>query len=507
MTFHGRLRLFFAIIVLVPMVAIAVVLFALTADSEQGKADAGIATGLDVSLSLYDEGRSEAVDFLRQLQSRPISLRRLRSILRRRDRAVARAELRRFITARQLVAASLFDRRGATIATVGSSDAVAFASTSLLAADRRRLGTLSVSTTAADKLVRTAARRTRPRPTARRPQLEFLLLRRGLPVAATLTRVRTIPQDATEFDAGGRHYRGRRVVAGRTGEVTEELAAFREAAALTSTISEGRLRIAAVLAAFLLLALGSSVLVVRALQGQVARFRAAARRIAEGNFGEKVPVEGRDEFAGLADEFNNMSTQLKGMFGEVVSKRREIEGTRQELEQTQRDAITDSPTGLLNRAGADRLIAEEFDRQRRFGTRIGLVYLDVDHFKEVNDTYDHSQGNEVLAAVAKVLRERTRALDEPARWGGDEFIVILRETDLEGAAQLAEDLRKEIEDLHVPSLRDGPALRVTATLGVASAPECADDAKTLFDGADEALLRAKRAGRNRVERARRRQDK
>ena len=506
MTFHGRLRLFFVIIVVVPMVAIAVVLFALTAESERGKADAGIAAGLDVSLSLYDEGRREAVGFLRQLQDRPLSPRRLRFVLRRRDREVARAQLRKQVSG-HVVAATLFDRRGTPIAAVGSTDAVAFASTSLLAADRRRLGTLSVSTTAAHTLVRTAARRTRPRRTARRPQLEFLLLRRGRRVASTLERVRAVPKDAADFDAGGRRYRGRRLVAGQSGEVTEELAAFREAASLTSTISEGRLRTAGVLGAFLLLALGSSLLVVRALQRQVARFRRAARRIAEGKFGEKVPVEGRDEFAGLADEFNNMSTQLKGMFGEVASKRREIEGARQQLQETQRDAITDPRTGLLNRTGADRLIAEEFDRVRRFGTRIGLVYLDVDHFKKVNDTYDHSQGDQVLAGVAKVLRDRTRALDEPARWGGDEFVVVLRETDLEGAAQLAEDLRHQIEELRVPSLKGGPVLRVTATLGVASAPECADNPESLFDAADQALLRAKRAGRNRVERARRQDGK
>jgi diguanylate cyclase (GGDEF)-like protein len=129
--------------------------------------------------------------------------------------------------------------------------------------------------------------------------------------------------------------------------------------------------------------------------------------------------------------------------------------------------------------------------------------LDLDHFKRVNDKYGHQQGDRVLALVADVLREFSREIDAPARYGGEELAVILPQTDSAGAEQLAERIRAAIEELRVPRVDGQGSLRLRASFGVAAMPESAADKATLIAAADAALYRAKRAGRNRVERAER----
>jgi diguanylate cyclase (GGDEF)-like protein len=129
--------------------------------------------------------------------------------------------------------------------------------------------------------------------------------------------------------------------------------------------------------------------------------------------------------------------------------------------------------------------------------------VDLDDFKQVNDRYGHQQGDEVLASVAAVLRDFSRDIDAPARYGGEELAVVLPQTDSDGAALLAERMREAVERLRVPSVSGETPLRVTASFGVASVPESAADREELVAAADAALYRAKRGGKNRVERAER----
>jgi diguanylate cyclase (GGDEF)-like protein len=161
-------------------------------------------------------------------------------------------------------------------------------------------------------------------------------------------------------------------------------------------------------------------------------------------------------------------------------------------------AVTDELTGLYNLRHFHESLDGEIERSRRFGTEVGLVMLDIDDFKDINDTYGHQQGDLVLIEVGRVLRELSRDIDEPARYGGEEMGVILPQTDLHGAELLAERMRLAIDDLRIERLDGGGELSVTASFGVASLPQCARDKASLIAEADAALYRAKRAGKNRV---------
>jgi diguanylate cyclase (GGDEF)-like protein len=168
-----------------------------------------------------------------------------------------------------------------------------------------------------------------------------------------------------------------------------------------------------------------------------------------------------------------------------------------------RQAVTDELTGLFNHRRFQEVIANEVERTKRGGPGMGLVMLDIDNFKRVNDTYGHMQGDLVLREVAAVLRENSREIDEPARYGGEEMAVALPATDLEGAYLFAERVRHSIEALDVRLLDGEGSLRVTASFGAAALPPDQDkaDKDSLVAAADAALYRAKRSGKNRTVRA------
>ncbi len=173
-------------------------------------------------------------------------------------------------------------------------------------------------------------------------------------------------------------------------------------------------------------------------------------------------------------------------------------------ETVQIQAVTDELTGLFNHRRFQEFLNGEVERARRFPDQsLGLVLLDIDDFKRVNDTYGHQQGDQVLREVARVLRESSREIDGPSRYGGEELAVVLPGTDLEGAYDMAERVRSGIEELALPVLgrNGGEVLRVTASFGAAALPESGNEAGQLMAAADSALYEAKRGGKNKTVRA------
>ncbi len=167
-----------------------------------------------------------------------------------------------------------------------------------------------------------------------------------------------------------------------------------------------------------------------------------------------------------------------------------------DLEQARRLANTDGLTGLYNHRYLHQRLEQEIERGERYSRRLSLVMADIDHFKDYNDSFGHRGGDAILIAVAETLREVSRASDIIARYGGDEFIVVLPETPADEARVMAERARQQIEELPTPG-GDG-SKGVTLSLGVASLSPIISSKEALIESADSALYEAKRSGRNRV---------
>jgi diguanylate cyclase (GGDEF)-like protein len=158
------------------------------------------------------------------------------------------------------------------------------------------------------------------------------------------------------------------------------------------------------------------------------------------------------------------------------------------------EARVDALTGIANRRALEETLAAEISRAERFEHPLAVVLIDLDDFKRTNDSYGHAGGDLLLSAVARILASTARQGDTVARFGGEEFVAVLPETDLPGARRLAERLRIAIESCHVGEMR------ATASLGVATlAP--GDTVEGIIAAADSALYKAKERGRNRVESA------
>ena len=161
-------------------------------------------------------------------------------------------------------------------------------------------------------------------------------------------------------------------------------------------------------------------------------------------------------------------------------------------------SVRDTMTGLFNRGYFDTLLDFEIERAKRYGRKFGLVIVDADHFKRINDTHGHPTGDAVLRALARALRLGVRQSDVVVRYGGEEFVLLLHETEGGSASEKAELLRQTISKLILKPPGLGHSIKITVSVGVAHYPEDGATARTLLTTADQRLLRAKQAGRNRV---------
>jgi two-component system cell cycle response regulator len=175
-----------------------------------------------------------------------------------------------------------------------------------------------------------------------------------------------------------------------------------------------------------------------------------------------------------------------------------IESTIADNRRLEELAHTDPLTKTLNRRALGERLAAEMERVRRYSTTMSLLLIDLDHFKQVNDTHGHLAGDDVLIEVAGLLQRVVRAVDIVARYGGEEFVVVLPETGAPGAEAFAERLRELIESQLFAATRGRP-IRLTTSIGVSAFPGFGvESVEDLLANADQALYRAKSDGRNRV---------
>ncbi|MBS4007953.1 MAG: diguanylate cyclase [Clostridium sp.] len=153
-------------------------------------------------------------------------------------------------------------------------------------------------------------------------------------------------------------------------------------------------------------------------------------------------------------------------------------------------AVTDTLTNVYNRRYFTQKLEEEIERVRRSGSSFSLIMLDIDHFKNVNDLFGHNAGDLVLKSMAEMILNRIRKIDTIARWGGEEFVLLLPETDGNAAVVLAETLRRQLNQMEIPGVG-----KITASFGVASYSS-GDTVDTLVNRADKKMYEAKSAGRN-----------
>jgi diguanylate cyclase (GGDEF)-like protein len=212
----------------------------------------------------------------------------------------------------------------------------------------------------------------------------------------------------------------------------------------------------------------------------------AANRVAQGDLDCRVEIDTQDEIGELAASFNQMVADMKRSTEQLQDANRKL------LEVS----ITDSLTGLNNYAHFMDELKKEEARARRSKSNFGVILFDLDHFKNVNDTYGHEKGNILLKAVADILKENARQMDTVARYGGEEFVVLM--PDSNGAErEVAERIRKRIESTEFAGIADTP-LRITISGGVCTYPRDARSVNELLDTADKGLYAAKNGGRNKT---------
>lgn len=177
-----------------------------------------------------------------------------------------------------------------------------------------------------------------------------------------------------------------------------------------------------------------------------------------------------------------------------------VQQLKAEKNVAQQNAITDSLTGLSNRRYFDESLRTEFYRGKRSGSPLSVIILDIDHFKKFNDTYGHLAGDDCLRHVSAVLKKAAaRSYDIVARYGGEEFVLIMPDTEKNGASKLAEQIRKDVEELAIPHSTSETAACVTVSLGVVTVSATnIPEAEQIIALADEALYEAKLSGRNRI---------
>ena len=244
------------------------------------------------------------------------------------------------------------------------------------------------------------------------------------------------------------------------------------------------------LVSFLLIVVGTvayfiGLFIVRPLD----RLTVGATAVAGGDLSVDLPVTGRDEVGLLTGVFNGMVAELRANRAKLDEANAVLREQNAELEQI---SMTDALTSLFNRRYVMGEFEKEVNRAARHERNLAVLMMDVDKFKQYNDTWGHQAGDQVLMGMGVVIRDATREPDVPARYGGEEFIVLLPDCDIDGAIDAAERVRTRLAQ----EVFEGR--QVTISIGAAEFPTHGDTPKGLIAAADAALYDAKHAGRDRV---------
>jgi diguanylate cyclase (GGDEF)-like protein len=202
-------------------------------------------------------------------------------------------------------------------------------------------------------------------------------------------------------------------------------------------------------------------------------------RAAEGDLDISLDIIRNDELGIVSSMFNEMVVHLK-----------------QNKEELERLAVTDVLTRLANRKQIMTVLNNHIEEYRRYGHDFSVLMVDIDHFKMVNDTHGHLVGDSVLVQVAQVFKKLLRTLDVAGRYGGEEFLIILGQTETQKAVLTAERIRLAVESY--PFVYQDVELHLTISIGIAGITSSQDTDNSLIGRADDALYKAKAAGRNKV---------
>lgn len=247
------------------------------------------------------------------------------------------------------------------------------------------------------------------------------------------------------------------------------------------------------------------------IMSRIFRIIAALERSAEGDYRDTLNINRMDELGLIAQHVNSMNARLSARDEELkearlqlenrvkertADLRLEIEARKKAEEQLIKQAETDPLTGVLNRRAFAAKAQKEIERARRYKRHISAILLDLDHFKQVNDKFGHLCGDKVLVELAEIISPCLRTIDCLSRHGGEEFLILLPETDDLEAVQIAERLRRRIEDHEIQY--EAERFKVTSSFGVASWDAEENDINATIHRADQALYMAKHKGRNQV---------
>lgn len=200
----------------------------------------------------------------------------------------------------------------------------------------------------------------------------------------------------------------------------------------------------------------------------------------------------------LAQATQLVSSEQQQLNARLTAAEQEVKSLKTNLDQLEIEAITDPLTGLYNRKGLERALEEDSINT----PKNCIAIFDIDHFKQINDNFGHNFGDNVIRQVAKEIKNHIRGADISVRWGGEEFLMVLRNTDIKGAEYVANKIRETIRALRWKNTRTGeqlPPVTISGGLTQLQAGECAaENIDTIVERADTCLYRAKQGGRNKV---------